>query len=251
MRSSQGIFAGVAAALLLGLAWAGAASAAPVTYNLILTPGSNRVTTIQLVDISPPITATPCGIGLGNCLANAPVAIDSASITLDLATNELIALDIFVSGPMILDLNGLNGYEGVNVNGASYQMNAGPFALIPVGAQYNFAAPGAVSATSVELFFSGNPGPVPDAVVAPYGPVPTTPTGNIQFGPNLLVLTLTGVDLGVFADPLTGGNPVLAKADFVFTAAVPEPDAALLYGVGLLVAGATLRRRAVVRVECR
>jgi hypothetical protein len=245
MRSSAGGILRIAAVAALGATLSAGAEAAPVNYFLTPGPGS-RVTTIQLVDISPPITPTPCPVGSGNCLANAPVPITGAFVTVDLAApNALIDLDIFVSGPMILDLNGLNGYEQVTVNGASYQMNPGPFALAPVGSQYNFAAPGTVSATTVELFFLGNPGPVPDAVL-PFGPAPTTPTGNIQFGPGSLTLTLTGVDLGVFADPLTGGNPVLAKADFVFTAAVPEPGAPVLFAVALLVAGTAGRRRVVL-----
>lgn len=244
-REARGILR-IAAVVVLGAALPGGAEAAPITYFLTPGPGS-RVTTIQLVDISPPITPTSCPVGMGNCLSNAPVPITAATVTVDLAAaNPLIDLDILVSGPMILDLNGLNGYEQVNVHGASYQMNPGPFPLVPVGSQYNFAAPGAVSAASVELFFLGNPGPVPNAVV-PFGPAATTPTGNIQFGPGLLTLTLTGVDLGVFADPLTGGNPVLAKADFVFTAAVPEPGAAVLFMVALLVVGTAGRRRVVLQ----
>jgi len=246
MRTSQASL-GSAAVALFGLLLSAGAGAAPITYTLVPGPGS-QVTTVQLQDISAPITPTPCPIGSGNCLANAPVAITAATVTIDTVTNRLIDLNIMVSGPMYLDLNGLNGYEQVNVSGVSYQLNAVPldFPLSPVGfpvvTQYNFAAPGTISATSVELFFAGNLGPIPDAVVAPYGPVPTTPTGNIQFGPNSLTLTLTGVDLGVFNDPLTGGNPVLAKADFVFTGAIPEPGASISFVLSLLVAGTLARR---------
>jgi hypothetical protein len=231
---------GSAAGALLGLLLSAAAGAAPITYNLIPGPGS-QVTTVQLVDVAPPITTTPCPIGSGNCLTNAPVPITGATVTVDLATNTLIDLNIIVAGPLALNLNGLNGYQSASVSGVSYQMNAGPFALSPVGSQYNFAAPGTISATSVELFLVGNFGPVPDFVV-PFGPAATTPTGNIQFGPNGLTLSLTGVDLGVFRDPLTGGNPVLAKADFVFTGAIPEPGASISFILSLLVGGTMVSR---------
>jgi len=224
-----------AAGALFGLLLSATAGAAPITYTLVPGPGS-QITTIQLVDVAPPYTPTPCPVGSGNCLVNAPVAITGATVTVDLATNQLIDLSITVSGPLVLDLNGLNGYESANVSGLSYQMNTGPFALTPVGVQYNFAAPGTLSATSVELFFLGNPGPVPDAAV-PYGPVPTTPTGNIQFGPGSITMTLTGVDLGTFVDPLTGRDPVLAKMDFVFTGVIPEPGASSSFVLSLLVGG--------------
>lgn len=216
------------------------AGAAPVTYFL----ESGQITTIQLVDIAPPLTPTPCPVGLGNCLVNAPLAIDGASVTLDLATNTLIDINIFVSGPGTLDMNGLNGYEQVVFNDVTFQ-TSGSSALFPVvvNTQYNFAAAGTVTSPSVQLFFLGNPGPTPDLDV-PFNN-PTTPTGNIVFEPGQLVLTLTGVDLGVFLDP-QGGNPVLAKADFTFTAAVPEPRAAVLYGVALLIVSVTLRRRQAV-----
>jgi hypothetical protein len=162
-------------------------------------------------------------------------------VTLDLGTNTLIDLNIFVQGPGILNMSGLNGYQQVVFNDVTFQTSgsSGLFTVVP-NVQYNFAAPGAVTSPSVELFLLGNPGPVPDFDLPLNNP--TTPTGNVVFEPGQLVLTLTGVDLGVFLDP-QGGNPVLAKADFTFTAAVPEPRAAVLYGVALLVLGVTLRRR--------
>jgi len=226
------------AVLAIGVIAATSASAAPVTYFL----SQGQITTIQLQDISPPITPTTCPIGSGNCLVNAPLALSGAVVTVDSDTNQLLDLSIFVSGPGIIDMNGLNGYEAIVFHGTSFQ-SSGATTLGPTG---NFAMPGTINASTVELFLLGNPGPYPGAppdFAVPYSN-PATPTGNIQFANGAAILTLTGVDLGVFADPL-GGNPVLAKADFTFNAAIPEPSAVALYGVGLLIAGAAVRRWAV------
>lgn len=230
----------ILAAAALGVAGAQPAAATPATYYL----GTGHISTIQLVDIAPPFTPTSCPVGSGNCLVNPPLSIDAASVTLDLSTNTLISINIFVGGPGILDMNGLNGYEQVVFNDVTFQ-TSGSSALFPVvpSVQYNFGAAGTITSPSVQLFLNGNTGPTPDLDL-PFSN-PTTPTGNIVFGPGGITLTLTGVDLGVFYDP-QGGNPVLAKADFTFTAAVPEPRAAVLYGVALLVTGAALRRRAML-----
>ncbi len=225
--------------LAMGLSGALNASAAPVTYYLT----SGQLTTIQLQDIQAPITPTSCPIGSGNCLVNAPLALTSATVTVDLDTNQLLDLSIFIAGAGIIDMNGLNGYEAIVFNNTSFQ-SSGASTLTPSGPQFNFSMPGVVSASAVEIFLLGNPGPYP-------GPTPdftlpytnaTTPGGNIQFVNGQAVLTLTGVDLGVFVDPLTGGNRVLAKADFAFTGAIPEPSSVALYGVGLLIAGSAIRR---------
>lgn len=231
---------GSAAVLLSALLFAVAAEATPTTYYLVPGPGS-VITTVQVSDVSPPITTTPCPIGSGNCLANSPVAITGALVTVDLDTNQLLDLQIEVGGSMTIDLGGFNGYEQIDVNDVSFQMGS-PTMLTASGSQYNFAAPGSVSASSLEFFFTGNTGTTPDAVLLDYGPATTTPTGSIRFGPDGVSLTVTGVDLGVFTDPLTGGNAVLAKADFTFTGAIPEPSAAATFVLALLVGGAAARK---------
>jgi len=220
MRVAAGALRLAVFALSVGVAVG--ASAAPITYNLEL----GYITTIQLQDVGAPITPTSCPIGSGNCLVGGPLQLTSASVTVDLETGELLDLSIFVAGPGIIDMNGLNGYEAVVFNGTSFQ-SSGATTLTPSGSQYNFNSPGLLSAAAVELFLLGNPGPYPGPspdFTVPYSN-PTAPGGNLQFVNGQAVLTLTGVDLGVFVDPLTGGNPVLAEADFSFTAAIPEPSA--------------------------
>lgn len=240
MRLSAGVLR--AAILVLGLSTAVGASAAPITFNLEL----GYITSIQLQDIAAPVTPTSCPVGSGNCLVGGPLQLTSASVTVDLETGELLDLSVFVAGPGIIDMNGLNGYEAVVFNGTSFQ-SSGATTLTPSGSQYNFTSPGMISATSVELFLVGNPGPYPGPspdYTLPYTN-PTAPGGNFRIVDGEARLTLTGVDLGVFVDPLTGGNPVLAKADFSFTAAIPEPSAYAMYGAGLLILGLAARRWAV------
>jgi hypothetical protein len=227
-----------AAVVAISVFAATSASAAPVTYYL----DAGEITSIQLVDVFNPSNPTICPIGSGNCLVNAPLQLTSAAVTIDLDTGELLDLSIFVSGPGIIDMNGLNGYEAIVFNGTSFQSSGGT-TLTPSGSQYNFASPGVVTADTVQIYLLGNPGPYPSAppdAEVPYVN-PTTPTGNIQFVDGEAVLTLTGVDLGLFSDPF-GGNPLLAKADFTFTAAIPEPASTALYGVGLLLAAVAIRR---------
>lgn len=237
MRISTG--AARLAAFVISVGVAMSASAVPITYNLEL----GYITTIQLQDVGAPITPTSCPVGSGSCLVGGPLQLTSATVTVDLESGELLNLSIFVAGPGIIDMNGLNGYEAVVFNNTSFQ-SSGATTLTPSGSQFNFTSPGLLSAGSVELFLAGNPGPYPGPspdYTLPYTN-PTAPGGNFRIVDGQARLTLTGVDLGVFVDPLTGGNPVLAKADFSFTAAVPEPSAYAMYGAGLLVLGAALKR---------
>jgi len=94
----------------------------------------------------------------------------------------------------------------------------------------------------MDLFFEGNTGATPDAVHSGYSSA-AWPAGGFTLDSELVTMTLTGVDLGIFVDPLTGMDPVLAQADFTLVAtAVPEPNAALLFPFGLLVFGVAVGR---------
>ena len=70
---------------------------------------------------------------------------------------------------------------------------------------------------------------------------PAAPGGSIILSGDQVSLSLTGVDIGVFVDPLTGQDAVLAKADFHFTGVIPEPNAAWLFAAGLLIATAAIQ----------
>ena len=240
MRFCAGVGCLAVFALCAGMAVG--ASAAPITYYLEL----GSITTIQLQDVAPPITPTSCPIGSGNCLVGGPLALTTAKVTVDTVTGQLLDLNVFVAGPGIIDMNGLNGYDAVVFNNTSFQ-SSGATTLTPSGSQFNFTSPGTLSAGSVDLFLVGNLGPYPGGspdYSLPYTNA-TAPGGNFRLFNDQAALTLTGVDLGIFVDPLTGGNPVLAKADFSFTAVIPEPRAYAMYAAGLLLLGAAMRRWAV------
>ena len=226
---------GLGLVVLLGLLLAGGSSAAPVVvYPQLDNPGSNNLTVVQ-------VTGSPdCPIGLGNCLVNSPLAIDAASVTLDLGTNDLLNLTIFVQGPGVIDLNGYNGYEQIVFNDATFQ-STGTTTLGPGG---SFAIQGTVTASSLELFLAGNLTAIPDIVVLNYTTAPNfnVAAGTIGIAGDQLSVSVNGLDLGSFPDPQTG-HLATVKADFGFVAVVPEPGAALLYGIGLLIAGTAVRRR--------
>jgi hypothetical protein len=224
-----------AAVLFSALLFAVAAEATPTTYYLVSGPGAGR-TTVQ-VGTDP---TSPCPIGEGNCLADTPIEITGAFVTVDLDTNQLLDLQIEVAGSITIDLDGYNGYEQIDVNDASFQMGATPTNLTASGSQFNFFAPGSVSVTSLDIFLAGNTGTTPDDVVFDYTG-DTTPTGSLLFTPDGVELNVTGVDLGFVPDPLTGED-VLLKADFTFTGAIPEPSAAATFVFALLIGGAAARK---------
>jgi hypothetical protein len=225
------------ALILVGLSLAASASAAPVvTYPELDPSGANSMTVVQ-------VTGSPTcpQFGAGNCLTNGPLAINSASVTLDLGTNELQNLSLLVVGPGNIDLAGYNGYERIVFHDAAFQSTG----TTVIGGGGSFAIAGAVTASSLELFLAGNLSAIPDIVVLNYttAPNPNFAAGTIGIAGDQLTVSVTGLDLGSFPDPVTGALASV-KADFSFVATVPEPSAALLYGIGLLIAGPALRRRA-------
>jgi hypothetical protein len=224
------------AVILSGFVLVASASAAPIAVYPQLEPtGANAMTVVQ-------VTGSPtCNLGGGTCLTNSPLAIDSASVTIDLGTNELLDLNIFVAGPGNIVLAGYNGYQRIVFHDAQFQSTGSAM----IGGGGNFAIAGTVTASSLELFLAGNLSAVPDIVVLNYttAPNPNFAAGTIGIAGDQLTVSVTGVDLGSFPDPLNG-NLATVKADFSFVAVVPEPSAALLYGIGLLIAAPALRRRA-------
>jgi hypothetical protein len=232
---------------LLGIATAIGLLAAPFAASASSTfvLDSGTLDTIQLFDISGNQVASPCPLGsANNCLVNAPLAIDQASITLDFNTMQVMDLNLLVSSTGQLNLGGINGYSHIDFTGTSYQSGTSSSFTLAGGTQYNFQpVPGIVSVDNLDMYMMGNTSGTPDASL-PYANT-ATPGGNFIMGPNGMTIRLTGVDIGVFVDPLTGLDPVVAKADFTFTATnpIPEPTAALLFSVGFVVAAGATRRK--------
>ena len=215
-----------------------AANAVPVTYTIT----SGALNAVSLYPLSGNQGQTPCAPGVSSCLQSA-VAISTGTITIDTTTLEILDLNIFAPGTGVLDMQGLNGYETVEFTGTSYT-SGGTGGLIDVGGgQFNISPTidGLVDVQVVDLFMLGNTSGTPDASV-PYMDNPTSPGGSILMNNTAMALTLTGVDIGVFVDPMDPTNQgkfVLAKADFNLTAVmanpIPEPHAALLFGAGFLI----------------
>lgn len=235
MRAKVGL---LAATLFLAWGVATDARAASTTYSLDF----GLLQSVQLENSNGSVACV-------QCLLNAPVAITGATVTVDTGTNQILDLRIESAGPGIVDTSGLVGYgiDTATFTNAVFQSSL-PVALTATldPNKFNFAImPGLVSTTLV-LDPTGA-GPV-------VGPIPYSnaagPAGSITFANGQITVALDGLLMGTFADPLLLNPPVDVKGDFFFTAStavVPEPSAAILYGVGLLVAATAARRRSTVR----
>lgn len=216
-------------ALLLLSPWA--ASGASVTYNL----SSGSITTIQFIDISTG-QVSPCPIGGTNCLGGS-VALTGGSIVVDESTGTLTSLALSTTTGGVLQMGGFSGYSSVAFSNLSYASSA-PTAMTGGAGIYNF---GPVSGTvTTDLTFSLLAGGSQTVSGASFA---AGPTGNLFIDQSGHAnLSLTGVNLGVFCNPLTG-NCVVAKADFGAVGAIPEPGAAAAFAVGLALVVGTLRSR--------
>ena len=225
------------AVIASGLALAAGASAAPIqTFNSLVGSAANEISTVAILG-----TGSTCPSGQ-SCLLS-PVAINGASVTLDLGTSDLLDLNVFAQGPGSI-IMGFNGYEKIVFHNAFFQ-SSGTTTLGPGG---NFTIAGTVTASSLDLFFTGNFGATPDQIVGNYSTTmnPNFMSGTIGVSGDQVTVSVNSVDLGVFPNPVTGGNPEIAEAKLGFVATVPEPSAVALYGMGLLIAGTALRRRPAV-----
>lgn len=236
------------ASLLLGIAVAASASAAPVVNYTQLEPSAtNELTVVQVSG------SAVCPVGTGSCLAGGPLGIDSASVSLDLGTNELLDLNIFVGGPGEIEFGpgGFKGYQKIVFTDAVFQSSG----TATLGAGGAFSIQGEVSAGQLDIFLAGGDPMIADITVMSYttGISPNAVTGIIGIAGDQLSVFVTGFDIGRFPDLDSYGNPTgtftRVKADFDFVAAVPEPGAALLYGIGILIAGTAVRRRAALRLR--
>jgi hypothetical protein len=219
----------VTAVALLGLATA--SQAASVTYDV----SSGSITTIQLVALSGSVQPCPIGGGI-NCLSSGALAIDVGSITLDENGLTLDNVTLTASGTGTLALGGLFGYTSVDFSNTTFQ-SSGSSALTGGGGTYSFNAPGTIT-TDLVLNTLGGPIALPGTVF------PGSPTGSITVSGGQLYLNLQGVNLGMICDPQNPANCVIVKADFQVLAQnpIPEPNAAIVFGLGALIVGAALRR---------
>jgi len=217
----------VAAAVALPLA-------ASAVSSFVVTGG--QLSTVQFVDATG--APVPCPIGsTANCLV-APVAIGAGTLTLDTTGGQLLDLGFGLSGTGSVVMGGVNGLSTVDFFATAYQ-SSGAVALSALGGgNFNFGPmPGTVT-TSVTF----NPLAGPSVGVSGTS-FASAPSGTIFTSLSTANLSLIGVDLGQVCDPLNPQNCLFVKADFnLIAAAIPEPSAALVFGIGALVVGAGTRR---------
>jgi len=220
------------AAMVLAVATAGQAS--PVTYSL----SAGQLTSVQVGSAG---SGSPCPIGSGSCLQGGPLALTSASITIDTATNQLISISLGVSTAGTIALGGFNGLQSVtfantSLSSSSISSLANPQVQGNGDVIYSFGFQGNVSSTVTPL--GGSATPV--SFLSGAGGLLTVSGGELS-------LQLFGADLGFVCGV---GNACQAiKADFMITASsppIPEPSAFAAFGAGLALLLAAGRRRGLL-----
>ncbi len=175
------------------------------------------------------------------------VDLTGTDAIIDLDTYSLDSLNI-VAEDFTVGLDpSLTGLESVSVSGATLESLA-PSTLAfftPTVAQ--FALQSQISGTVDGTLPGGfSTGPTPFVSIPGSG----STTGILTISGDEITLQITGVTVASFPqihNP-TGANVEL-KADFTFvgkatpSSPIPEPSAALVFGVGMAVAGSVLRKR--------
>lgn len=176
------------------------------------------------------------------------VDLIGTSATVDLSTNTLNNLTI-IADDFKVDLNpGLTGLESVSVTGATLQSLA-PGAIFVITTTPNtfgqFAVQTEITGTAQATALGGTPLPATPFVSNP-GSGATS--GFITVTGDEVTLQMTGVTVATFPqihNP-TGPNIEL-KADFTFVGKaatpIPEPSAAIVFGLGITLAGTAVRKR--------
>ena len=223
-----------ASALALGLAVFLAPAlgfASPVTYTLT----SGQLSTVQVGTFS---SGSPCPIGSGSCLQGGPLALTSASITIDSATGQLLSVSIGVSTTGTILLGGYNGLQSVTFANTSLVSNAiSPLSSPQVQGNgdviYSFGFQGTVTSTltpsggsAVGVQFQSGAG------------------GLLTLRGNELSVQIFGANIGAVCGAGNACQPV--KADFSLTAntaPIPEPAAFAAFAAGLALLMAAHRHR--------
>jgi hypothetical protein len=214
--------------VLLALFFSATASATPVTYSF-QTGYASIYATIEGTNTS--IYASPGSI---------PVELASATAVVDEAALAFGSLDSFsiVTTAFNVDLDPfLTGLNSVSVSSATLTSTSAS-ALSNLG---QFVASTEMSALlSAEISGGGTFGP------ATVTSQPGTTAGLVALSADSILLRLSGVAVATFEQV---GNPnIVVTADFAFVGQapatpIPEPGAALVFGLGITVAGTFVGRR--------
>ena len=181
----------------------------------------------------------------GSQVSSAVADISFASATVDTDTNTLLALDIFVAGPVTLTFDpAVNGLESVEISDALLATTiAAALSVLTVVPNYVAQFSGVPSEVSAAELILTPDGGAP-IVTSLEPPVATVSNGTLIINGGTLDLTINGAAIGSF-DPIAPsvGAPVDVIANYTFQAAVPEPSAAALFSVGALTVIGSVRRR--------
>jgi hypothetical protein len=224
----------VAVALLL---FAASAEAAPVQYLF-----QSGTADIYVVDS---VTGQSVMVDAsGNPMASTTVVLDGVEVTIDPVANILNSMNLTTTGPWVIDLDPAisAGFDQVTVQSA--QLTAQNGQLFPVTPNLmDFQISNAMMSALVD---ANNPllgGTITGIPISSVNPSATGTIATSGFGV-LDELRLNGITIGTLTSPLSG-TQVTVKADFVWRGArpIPEPHAALLFGIGAIVVSAATRKR--------
>jgi hypothetical protein len=175
------------------------------------------------------------------------VALTGLQMTVDTATNAVLSMELIAPGPIDLVLNQeYAGYDAMTIEHLALTGSGGSLVQTDPGppAEYFYL----VNPLDMELTLSAS-GPAP-----PDGPIddetfvsPTVASGTLFIDDAIQTLNLSGITIGFFG-PFDGERePIVLKGDFVFDGKesnpIPEPTAALLFSIGLIVVADSSRRR--------
>jgi hypothetical protein len=205
------------------------AIAAPVTYNF--TSGTATVTA----------TTDPGG---ATVLSTTVLPLDGVFVDFDAGTIDLTDLLITIPTTGVISLaTPYGGYDQIVIESATISPGVGFGTLLGQddgGGNYSFL----VGPMDIDGVYSASDSTLvnPPAMNMP---VPFTDNSLISGSINIDTgtLTLSGITLTTLSGAAFGETDDLSiKADIVFVGVVPEPSAATLFGLGVVVIGCTRRR---------
>ena len=217
------------------------------TVSVLLLPGvaSALPAVYSLTSGSASLRATIAGSATSPLEGSTSVAfdLDHGTITWDAMSREVSNLAFGATGPIPIDLDEtLVPLDSITLQQVDWASPAGLSATANAFGQFNLPTvlSAKVSGVLPDRSLFG-----PESVVGEGGQA----AGRIVTNADSTLVRLTGIDLAVFdrLDPSAPG--IVVKADFTFVAErvgappIPEPSAALLFGLGTVFVGSLQARR--------
>ncbi len=203
------------------------ASATPSLYNLL---SGSKIQKMRVSEVSDP-AGSPCRIGVwwANCLTNAPLAVDSGSAVIDFATGQMQDLQFQINSTGILDLKGYAGINQIQFSLSNFQSTGTAGVTSLSGGLYNLAPTAGNFTSSVVVDWA-------DGSQTSYQSLASTAlSGMVYQGAGTTQIIIDSVNIGSIFDSVLGKG-LNFQADFALYAApaIPEPSAAVVFGIGLV-----------------